>query len=136
MYTPLSLAKVAKDLRDLHGVADVGEAYSRSIANRAYYAAYGVLRGSLESHRLVSFGKSGRHKKLVEALVNSKDTGVIAIGVRLNKLKARREHADYELNQAFSHSDAELSATQCEVIALKIQAFSQAQLRDIASRMV
>lgn len=93
----------------------------RTIANRSYYAVYGVVRERLLSAKKTSparlFGSQGRHRDIVDALARSGQQ-FRPIFVRLNGLLRARVRADYDYSGAGTPSDGKAislfdSAREC-----------------------
>ncbi len=81
------------------------EASARAAASRAYYAAFHVCRELLERRRGATFGRAQLHAAVIGGLREEHDTA--ALGLHLDRLRARRLHADYNAAQAFQLADAE-----------------------------
>lgn len=97
---PEDLHAAARQLDRISSPLVSEEVCGRTIANRAYYAAFLATREALRTQ----YGNPRfdvRHTRLAEALENSRDPLVSDLGTSLKILKAHREIADYRPNAAF-----------------------------------
>ena len=95
----------------------VNEAGYRAAASRAYIATFQHLR---RHSRLKDFnpGKTGEdHRDLIDFLKGSDDGLLRRVGIsRLPRLRALRNHADYDLDIPFTKELAEEALDQAEEI--------------------
>lgn len=89
----------------------------RAVASRAYIGTYQHL---LAHPKLAAFKPKGigeDHRSLIDYLKNSSDQMLKRLGVsRLPRLRALRNHADYELGMPFTRGLAEEALEDAEEI--------------------
>lgn len=94
------LYAAARQLDRLRPTLMNDEVCGRTIANRAYYAAFLATREALRAQ----YGNPRfdvHHARLVAAFENSGNPLVSSLGVTLKSLKQQRETADYQPHVAF-----------------------------------
>lgn len=98
---------VAEDLATAAGAA--GQGYRRTIAGRAYYAVYGLIRKNLIVRHQHPFGNRGKHKLIVEACeADARKTRLIDLGQWLKQLLASRVKADYQWQATSNLEESEV----------------------------
>jgi hypothetical protein len=97
---PEDLYDAARQLDQLSPTLVSDEVCGRTIANRAYYAAFLATREALRAqYRNPRFDV--QHTLLAVALENSGNPLVSGLGTSLKSLKLQRENADYQPHAAF-----------------------------------
>ena len=94
------LYAAARQLDRLRPTLVSDEVCGRTIANRAYYAAFMATREALRAQ----YGNPRfdvKHTRLVAALEGSRNPLVSGLGASLRTLKLHREKADYQPHVAF-----------------------------------
>lgn len=97
---PEDLYAAARQLDRIDPTLVSDEVCGRTIANRAYYAAYLAIREALRTQ----YGDPRfdvQHTRLASALEKSGDPRVSDVGTMLKFLRLQREKADYRPNAAF-----------------------------------
>lgn len=84
---------------------DPREAVFRTAASRAYYAAFHESRLLVERLTRAPIGHGRVHQKVIDALKGAEQTR--QAGLMLERLRRKREHADYRAEQPFGAKDAE-----------------------------
>jgi uncharacterized protein (UPF0332 family) len=105
----------AEEARALLAAAGEETQY-RTVASRAYYAAYNNVRAFAEPLGFVPVKTGEDHRSLVEFLKNSNKDLLTRIGVRLVRLPRIRVQADYEPSASFSRGLAEDAVRDMEQI--------------------
>ena len=98
---PEQLYDAAKELDGLDPTLVSDEVCARTIANRAYYAAYLATREALRTQYQNPHFDVG-HGPLASQLESSADAVVSGVGTSLKTLRAAREHSDYRPHQSFN----------------------------------
>lgn len=91
------------------GKAEVDQ---RNATSRAYYAAY---HRCLEIGRRIGLSAEPNrsvHQQFIDTLAGSRNPRVRSLGYRLVECRRLRTEADYEIEGAFSHHDAQLALSQ------------------------
>src|SRR5436190_3256837 len=101
MMNPRDLLDVADQL-----ASESNEAAWRSAVSRAYYSAFHVVRESLLSWGFRVPQGTQAHAYLWMRVSNCGDQILQSGGRNLNLMRARRNHADYDLHQSVSQMDA------------------------------
>ena len=95
--------------------ATAGEPCDRTIAGRAYYAAYLATRETVRTaYKDPRFDV--RHSELYTALKNDPNPDISDVGTRLETLFTLRSRADYRLERTISRLEAGLSVTEADTI--------------------
>lgn len=84
------------------------EAHFRSAVSRAYYGVFGETRSRLEGQG-IRFQRENIHHKVIKWLKDQPQDSVVQIGVELDRLRVKRNHADYDAIQTFTDWRAKLS---------------------------
>ncbi|MBI4610075.1 MAG: hypothetical protein HY726_13825 [Candidatus Rokubacteria bacterium] len=93
------------------------EAAWRAAASRAYYAAHHKSREAIERRHGAEIHRDGVHAEVIRRLQERPETE--ATGLKLDRLRGKRAHADYNSTRAFLVSDAEIAVQLAgEVIEL------------------
>ena len=107
--------------------AGSSEADHRTIAGRAYYAAYGLMRARLCSAKGTGapalFGPRGRHKELTDAASRLKPFNGVA--PLYNGLRVLRNRADYTYNTVVSRRDAVTAVDDADWVLRQLRGFTQ-----------
>lgn len=84
----------------------------RTVAGRAYYAAYGTMRTQLSRAKGIPpdqlFGKAGRHSDVVRAISRG-SPALKKIGAQYRRLYSTRVRSDYKYDTEVRRSDAEMA---------------------------
>lgn len=84
----------------------------RTVAGRAYYAAYGTMRTRLSRAKGIHpdqlFGKAGRHSDIVRAISLS-SPALRKIGAHYLRLYSERVKSDYKYDTEVRRGDAEMA---------------------------
>lgn len=81
----------------------------RCACGRAYYAAFVIARDLIRVRRSVGTSRSV-HRDVVDLLKSSGDAEVRGAGVSLERLRATRNSADYELARPAAHFSKPIAA--------------------------
>jgi uncharacterized protein (UPF0332 family) len=101
------------------------EASMRCACGRAYYAAFVIARDLLVSRFSLSTGSA--HREVIDLLKRSKSSDVREAGLSLDRLRATRNSADYQVGikpvagRAFDKMRAALAIQQAEHIIGALQ---------------
>lgn len=97
----------------------------RSVASRAYYAAYHGCREVAEHAKLDVSQRGSVHAALSDALVApSNPTALRSLGFMLTQPRRWRVDADYRIDLPFTKAEAALSVETCKQILDKADAIS------------
>lgn len=133
--SPLEILTVAKHLQAQSG----DEATRRSIASRAYYAALHQTKDTFSPVQTSALAHESSHEKIIaRAFIygNSRElkpgrSSAAMIAKTLNKLRRKRNEADYQLDDAFGEGTeidclarAEAVMALCAEVAGKMSAVS------------
>ena len=116
----------------LLGSSASSEADFRTIAGRAYYAAYGSLRvrlcraKGLDPAKL--FGKSGRHVDLIRGISRSSH-GIRRVQIQYQRLLAKRARADYRYSDRVTRGDAEMAVSDADWVVSHLASLSDRDFR-------
>jgi len=127
------LIKLASNLLEAshEEVEQAAEALVRASASRAYYAAYHTAKTI--GDKLPQGSDGGVHQRMIDGMINQSFSGqaglfdsdtarkIVALGYKMNQIKAIRFRADYALDQAFEIETAQ------QAIAEARQALKKAQ---------
>ena len=108
------------------------EADFRTIAGRAYYAAYGSLRvrlcraKGLDPTKL--FDKSGRHVDLVRGISTSSH-GIKRVQIQYQRLLAKRVRADYRYGERVTQGDAEMAISDADWVVSHLASLRDREFR-------
>ncbi len=73
------------------------QAYWRTAAGRAYYAAYGLIRKNLQVRHSHNFGTAGKHRQPIGALVSDpRKIRLVEVAGWMKQLMDARAKADYQ----------------------------------------
>jgi uncharacterized protein (UPF0332 family) len=117
-FRPDQYHEVAKRLSE--NILPLGEGRYRTIAGRAYYAAYLATRESLRQVHGFGNDYDPGHENVSNTLASvSGDPQVSKLGNLLNTLRLKRLRADYKLTVHVMESEAEDSVVEAgQVLAL------------------
>jgi len=76
-----------------------GEAELRTAISRAYYAAFHLVHGFVNSCGVVLARDAAAHKHVAHCLQHSNDPELVAAGRMLDSLRADRNAADYRIDE-------------------------------------
>lgn len=130
--TPDSFCDVAEEIYNRRKLTD-GEPIERTVAGRAYYAAYLATREAVRA----AYGNPTfdvDHKVLAHTLKKSVDSDIADVGTRLDSLRAQRARADYRLNETLSRSDAGLCLVNSRAVLAKLPAIISKMPRGIPQK--
>ncbi len=88
--------RIAQELHDRKGALADEEACCRASISRAYYAAYNKAAIRLETEEHGTQGYGGSNQKIVEYYKEHRERTRSRLGLKLDRLKDRREESDYE----------------------------------------
>lgn len=105
-----------EEVRALLAAAKTETQY-RTVASRAYFAAFNGAISVASRHGFVRRSSGDDHRDLIAFLKSSPSSLIRRIGHhRLPRLRAIRNWADYDQNQQFSHGMATEAAATAEEI--------------------
>lgn len=108
------------------------EADFRTVAGRAYYAAYGYMRQQICFHKNVTpqkmFGRSGRHTDVAKATVGSGSFKKIT--QPYNSLRVLRTTSDYIYTGDVSKADAEGAVNDATWILRELRRLSSSDFKN------
>ena len=107
-FKPILFINVAKDL---NSIAKTEESY-RSVANRAYYGAFGYLKDKLD---FPDYGPSC-HQNLINIFKFSEDKESKIVGKKLEALLEMRKKADYRYHEEFKDHTSQYCIQEAEKI--------------------
>lgn len=108
--------ELAKELTGRSGATASQEAKKRSAISRAYYSALLPARDKASSRSGDPIPGGGTHSWTIGRLKSDPDPNAKKIGVDLERLKKRREKADYE--DVISNLNSELTSALAEAGSL------------------
>jgi uncharacterized protein (UPF0332 family) len=123
--------RLAEQLNDLV-VANVDvEAQQRSAISRAYYAAFNLAKGYLESEGYGPYAEdASAHGEVKRAFNRTEDRVRKSIGQRLDALRESRNWSDYNTVVAANWSDlAKIAISRATEIEKSLQALATRQRR-------
>lgn len=121
---------IVDDAIDALGSAKTSEARQRTVASRAYYAAYHFLLSHPCGQPFASgtlAKKGGLHRDFIYWLYRSKEPAVVNVAAKLDSLFDNRIIADYKIGIRFSSSLAQDAIdTACEIIDVDLASYDAA----------
>lgn len=88
--------RIAQELHDRKGDLADEEACCRAAISRAYYAAFNKAAIRLETAEHGTQGYGGSHQKIINYYKDHTERTRSRLGLKLDRLKDRREESDYE----------------------------------------
>ena len=117
---------LAEDLFNRAGDFSDREACLRTAISRAYYGAFGLARRVAESEGLDLTGGPEDHEKVRAFFLQSGDQRRRGIGAHLDRLRRKRNRADYDLTYSVTRRECMLSLEQARRLE---QTLPEIQLR-------
>jgi hypothetical protein len=101
---PLDFLRVADTLKDCKGEAEI-----RTVAGRAYYAVFNLIKLYLAAHQ-IKLRRREEHRLLPLCIKNSGVEEAKEVGAKVGELRDDRYEADYEMDAHINWGDEEYTS--------------------------
>lgn len=99
------------------------EAACRTVVSRSYYAAFHTSRIFLESHFSYQLPQKDIHKAVMVEMTQKEDLKISKMGRQLERLRRKRNEADYKDNASINSKTAEAAIVEAEGIINDLMAY-------------